>query len=151
MPPRNKSRRLSVVRIGDEEEQKILAYVQNADDETLMCRQKHDLPPLTTLKNGELPKSLSARKQRDGSWQIKQYCRRSCGYYRIINTLPGGILKPADVKFESRYEDPRYLGRGYRVPPRYCIAEMWRRMLEDLNAREDSDRAPGVKFSGGAS
>ena len=135
MAPRNRKPRLAVVPprgITSAEEQHIISYVQTADDETLMCRQRHDFPPLA-LRNGRLPKDLEALRQRDGSWRIKQYCRRSCGYYRFIDTLPGGILKPADVKFRGGYEDQEYLSRGTRIPPRYCVAEMWRRMLEELN------------------
>ena len=152
MPPRkskNKVRRLAVVpaKIATDEEHRILAYVQQADDDTLACRQKHDFPPIMLL-NGRLPKDLEAIHRRDGSWRLKQYCKRSCGYWRFIDTLPGGILKPADVKFEGRYDDPTYLSHGTRIPARYCVAEMWRRVLEELQHQEGP---PEVRFSGGAS
>jgi hypothetical protein len=135
------------------DEAAILAYVTKADDDTLMCRQKHDLPPLAfNRRTRKLPKNVTAFLQKDGCWRIIQYCARGCGYYRYVTSMPGGRLDVGDMKFESRYTDPRYLAHGVRIPPRYCFAEMWRRTFEELQQDRGGDSTvPETMFSDGAS
>jgi hypothetical protein len=60
------------------------------DPRILACRgDRHDWAPMV-IKGGLLPKGVSAIRQRDGSYELRQECRTGCGRYRRKRTLPGG-------------------------------------------------------------
>ena len=102
-------------------------WLAKADDKILACRgQGHSWPK---LRAGRTPKGLTARRQIDGCYQLTFICR-DCGMERTMTTLPTGEI---DFPAKYTYKAPE----GYKTPKgsfitrRECLAEEWRRVLEE--------------------
>lgn len=113
-----------------------LDWLQAADDVFLACRGNHRFPKLV-IRKGTLPRGITAARQRDGAYQIRETCP-DCGTVRWYETAPDGWIDGAVRRY--RYEWPD----GYRMPAgaaeyvstRDCQAELWRRTREVLDGQQ---------------
>jgi hypothetical protein len=126
-----KKRRLKAVPDPAELARSAQEWIYHADDKVLACRgQGHNWPKLPR-KKGRLPRGVRLSIYDEfGCFAITQRCLDGCGKERTLITLPGGQL---DLPAKYQYNNPpRYVApKGVPVGRRACLAEVWRRALED--------------------
>lgn len=111
-------------------------YLHGLDDKLLACRGDHHVWP--QMKVGRvLPRGMSAVRQRDGCFQLRQRCS-NCGMVRTKMTLPGGRW---DLDAGWVYTDKP---RGYAAPKGSeitrldAVAELGRRIQDAITATGDA-------------
>ena len=107
------------------------AFFAKVDDRQLECMTQRHQWPVINLRNRALPKGISATRQHDGCYQIRETCP-NCGKVRWYTTLPGGVF---DVQVHYRYEDPQNWTTKHddiELTRRDYKAELFRRAAEQL-------------------
>ncbi len=84
-------------------EQQARDFLANLPDDQLECMSQRHVWPVIDLHKTSLPKGISAARQHDGCYQVRETCP-NCGKVRWYTTLPGGVF---DVNAQYRYEDPQ--------------------------------------------
>lgn len=105
-------------------------FLHNLDDKFLECRGDHHDWPVLKLGT-DLPRGVSAIRQRDGCYQLKMRCK-NCGKVRSKLTLPKGVW---DLDVGWAYPE---VPKGFASPPGSgvtrmdCVAELGRRLQEQI-------------------
>jgi hypothetical protein len=123
-------------------DQELLEILNEIPDEQVVCRSgKHDFAMDTAEIGKPLPRSVSARPQHDGCYQIVDPCGR-CGAVRITVTLPGGGLD-GDLDYRLVYpKDWHRIPREYPHGRRVLRRENFRRSAPQIRALIRQSPAP---------
>jgi hypothetical protein len=113
----------------NDEDKEAQDWLYKTDDVIIACRgQGHAWPKLPRTHSKKM-KGVRLSRDYDGSVQIESTCR-DCGMVRVLTTLPSGVL---DLPAKYQYTQPE----GYKAPKgipisrRECMAESWRRAMEN--------------------